>query len=516
MAYQALYRRFRPTTFDDIVGQKHITQTLKNEILLGRVGHAYLFTGIRGTGKTSTAKVFSRAINCQHNVDGNPCNNCEICKGILDGSILDVVEMDAASNNGVEDIREIREEVMYTAASAQYKVYIIDEVHMLSTGAFNALLKTLEEPPEHAVFILATTDVHKLPETILSRCQRFDFRRITVDDVKERLREIAKADGAQVEDEALGVMAQLSEGAMRDAISTLDRCLAFERDQVTYQDVIDILGIAGIEASCNMIQCIGNSDVAGALRMLDEILAKGKSIVQVSDGLLDAMRNVLLYKVAQGAADALQVDSSHVGLLKKTAEEITEEQLIHSISVLTQTGQALRFSANPRVLLELAFAKMGLPQYDQSQEALVSRVAQLEKKLEKGVPAAAAVAAPTPEKKATKQEKPKKVVYAGPMHDKWKEIVGVIKQTHKGLGAALGLAKAADKGGDLVILLDSEDSFGLGTMFMKEEYQNILLDAVEQVCGRRPRSIQTEKEFVLEKSDQALREKAEQKGIEII
>lgn len=516
MAYQALYRKFRPTTFDDIVGQKHITQTLKNEILLGRIGHAYLFTGIRGTGKTTTAKVFSRAINCLHNVDGNPCNECEICKGILDGSILDVVEMDAASNNGVEDIREIREEVMYTAASAKYKIYIIDEVHMLSTGAFNALLKTLEEPPEHAVFILATTDVHKLPETILSRCQRFDFRRITMEDVKERLQEIAQADGAQVEEEALGVIAQLSEGSMRDAISTLDRCLAFGKELVTYQNVIDILGIAGIEASCRMIQHLGKADVAGALHLLDEVLSKGKSITQVADGLLDALRNVLVCKMTQGAEAAVPVDSSHMELLKETAEGIAEEQLIHCVSVLTQTGQSIRFSANPRILLELAFAKMGLPQYDQSQEALVSRVAQLEQKLEQGVPVAAAVA--DTQKKAQKAAPaaaPKKVVYAGPMHDKWKEIVGVIKQTHKGLGAALGLAKAADDADDLVILLDKEDNFGLGAMFLKDEYQKILSDAVEQVCGRRPRMIKTEREFVLEESDQALRKKAEQKGIEI-
>lgn len=515
MAYQALYRKFRPTTFDDIVGQKHITQTLKNEILLGRVGHAYLFTGIRGTGKTTTAKVFSRAINCLHNTDGNPCNECEICKGILDGSILDVVEMDAASNNGVEDIREIREEVMYTAASAKYKIYIIDEVHMLSTGAFNALLKTLEEPPEHAVFILATTDVHKLPETILSRCQRFDFRRITMEDVKERLHEIAQADGAQVEEEALGVIAQLSEGSMRDAISTLDRCLAFGKEQVTYQDVIDILGIAGIEVSCRMIQSLGKSDVAGALRLLDEVLAKGKSIMQVSDGLLDALRNVLICKITDGAAEAVSADSSHLELLKETAAQISEEQLIHCVSVLTQAGQSVRFSANPRIVLELAFAKMGLPQYDVSQEALVSRVAQLEQKLEQGVPVAAPAAEAVQKVQTAKPAAPKKVVYAGPMHEKWKEIVGVIKQQHKGLGAALGLTRAADDGDDLAILLDKEDTFGLSAMFLKEEYQKILGDAVETVCGRRPRMIKTEREFVLEESDQALREKAEQKGIEI-
>lgn len=263
---------------------------------------------------------------------------------------------------------------------------------MLSTGAFNALLKTLEEPPEHAVFILATTDVHKLPETILSRCQRFDFRRITMEDVKQRLREIAEADGAKVEDEALGVMAQLSEGSMRDAISTLDRCLAFGKEQVTYQDVIDILGIAGIEVSCRMIQSIGKADVAGALHLLDEVLSKGKSITQVADGLLDALRNVLICKIAQGAESAVPVDSSHMELLKETAEGISEEQLIHCVSVLTQTGQAIRFSANPRILLELAFAKMGLPQYVETQEALVSRVAQLEQKLEQGVPVAAPAA----------------------------------------------------------------------------------------------------------------------------
>jgi len=234
MAYQALYRKWSPLTFDDVIGQSHITQTLVNEIVHNRIAHAYLFCGTRGTGKTSTAKIFSRAINCLNNHNGNPCNECEICKGILDGSNMDVVEIDAASNNGVDNIREIRDEVAYAPSKSKYKVYIIDEVHMLSSGAFNALLKTLEEPPSHVIFILATTESHKIPATILSRCQRFDFKRISTDDVVNRLKQIIQKDHINIDDKGLRLIARVSDGSMRDALSILDQCIAFGEQTITY------------------------------------------------------------------------------------------------------------------------------------------------------------------------------------------------------------------------------------------------------------------------------------------
>ena len=278
MAYKAIYRKWRPLVFEDIVGQGHVTKTLKNQILNERISHAYLFCGTRGTGKTTAAKVFSRAVNCLNNKDGSPCNECAVCKGILDGSIMDVSEIDAASNNRVENVREILEDVNYVAAQTTYRVYIIDEVHMLSTGAFNALLKTLEEPPAHVIFILATTEAHKVPETILSRCQRFDFKRIRPADIILRMKEIAMGDNLEISDDALGLVAQLAEGSMRDGLSLLERCVSSCGTTISRDDVVSVLGISGNDINYNIIEAMVKSDSVGMLNLVSKLMEDGKDL----------------------------------------------------------------------------------------------------------------------------------------------------------------------------------------------------------------------------------------------
>ena len=287
MSHQAIYRKWRPMIFDDIVGQTHITKTLKNQIISGTVGHAYLFCGTRGTGKTSCAKVLSRAVNCLHPNNGNPCNECEICRGIIDGSIMDITEMDAASNNGVDDIRYIKDDLNFVASNAKYTVYIIDEVHMLSTAAFNALLKTLEEPPENVIFILATTEAHKVPQTILSRCQRFDFRRISNDDIIVRMKEISNGDGYDISDDAYRMLARLADGSFRDGLSIMERVISSSGSKITAEDIVNTLGISTRESVFELADAIINGDSAGVIRILNQVLSDGKDLGQLAISMLE-------------------------------------------------------------------------------------------------------------------------------------------------------------------------------------------------------------------------------------
>src|SRR5690554_3529567 len=290
--YQALYRQYRPKTFDEVLGQEHITTTLKNQIQKGNIGHAYLFSGTKGTGKTSTAKIFSRAVNCLNPVEGNPCNECEICKGILDESIMDIIEMDAASNNSVDDIRELRDKVVYPPSRARYKIYIVDEVHMLSKGAFNALLKTLEEPPKHLIFILATTEMERLPQTILSRCQRFDFKRILNKDIVANMEKICSELNIPVEEKVLRLIARNSDGAMRDALSLLDQCISYKDKELTYEDAIKILGIADNSLLFKMCDSIIYNDMESSIKMVNHIIQEGKDISQFLKDTIHHYRNL--------------------------------------------------------------------------------------------------------------------------------------------------------------------------------------------------------------------------------
>ncbi|MBC2181480.1 DNA polymerase III subunit gamma/tau [Listeria booriae] len=357
MAYQALYRVFRPQSFQDVVGQEHVTRTLKNAIVQNKTSHAYLFSGPRGTGKTSAAKIFAKAINCPNSVDGEPCNACDICTGTTDGSIPDVLEIDAASNNGVEEIRDIREKVKYAPTVAKYKVYIIDEVHMLSTGAFNALLKTLEEPPKHVIFILATTEPHKLPLTIISRVQRFDFKRITTQDIIGRLAFILDEEKIAYDEKALDIVARAAEGGMRDALSLLDQVISYGTQEVTVADALEITGSVAQGMLTELVQAVIDSDAKQALEKLSGLLAEGKDPVRLVEDLLVFFRDVLLFQKAPDLTDAMEravIDEAFQTL----ATAADANKIYQYVTILNDAGQQMRFSNHPGIYIEVALVQL--------------------------------------------------------------------------------------------------------------------------------------------------------------
>ncbi len=398
MAYQALYRKWRPRTFDDVIGQTHVVSTLKNEIMSGKTAHAYLFCGTRGTGKTSCAKIFARAINCLHPKDGNPCNECAICRGALDGSILDITEIDAASNNGVDNIREIRDEVSYSAAQAKYKIYIIDEVHMLSGGAFNALLKTLEEPPPYVVFILATTEAHKLPATITSRCQRFDFKRLSVHDIVIRLREIATAEEIRADVEALELIARLADGAMRDALSILDQCVSALSDGITVEGVNAVMGVAPDEAVSKMVDALASKDSAALLKTIAEVVREGKDINNFIETLTRRFRDILVCKVAGQADGLFEYSAETLAAIQAEAKRFGAAELSYIVEALCTASAEAKWQKNAKVLYELALLRLCDTQLAASNAALLARIERLEQMFAGGTPVPAApVEAPVPQ-----------------------------------------------------------------------------------------------------------------------
>lgn len=384
--YQALYRKWRPMTFDDVVGQNHITETLKHELASEKIGHAYLFCGTRGTGKTTTAKIFSRAVNCENPKDGEPCNVCDTCKGIIDGRIMDVYEMDAASNNGVDAIRNLREEVIYTPAGCKYKVYIIDEVHMLTIQAFNALLKTLEEPPEHALFILATTEPQKIPQTILSRCQRYDFKRIGVDDIAGRLKKVAAAEGINATEDALELIAEIGDGSMRDALSVLDRCSAFG-DELRRDNVSEIVGIVDERILFDITEDVISSNVSGAIAKLDGLLNMGKDVLTFFEDYIEHLRSVLLCNECEKPEKVLEKSPEAIEKYKAQAERLTATQLIYGITVLNEYHGRAKSMSIPRIAAEVALIKFCKPKYSSEVEALNARIEKLEQLVGRGAAA---------------------------------------------------------------------------------------------------------------------------------
>lgn len=354
MSYTALYRKFRPLNFDEMVGQEHITETLKRQIMAERVGHAYLFNGGRGTGKTSAAKILARAVNCLNPHDGEPCNECEICKAILSDSLTDVVEMDAASNNGVEDIRAIREEVNFLPTRAKYRVYIIDEVHMLSTGAFNALLKTLEEPPEHVKFILATTEPQKLPATILSRCQRFDFKRISSEDVIKRLKIICGESNIDITDEALKIIAVLSEGAMRDAISILERCAGEQKGRIDENQVRELVGIPKIFQIYEIVKNIIEYNSDGVIEVINDIINQGKDVDNFLWEIIKYIKDILVYKSSKNLEIYNDEEKNQINEL---ADKVSKERLLHLIYELSELSNTIKWSSQKTVMFEAGMIK---------------------------------------------------------------------------------------------------------------------------------------------------------------
>ena len=381
--YQALYRKWRPQTFADVIGQQHITDTLRAQLQSGRLSHAYLFTGTRGTGKTTCAKILARAVNCEHPVNGDPCNECAACRGILDGSVLDVTEIDAASNNGVDNIRDLRDETRYTPAQVKKRVFIIDEVHMLSIGAFNALLKTLEEPPEHVLFILATTELHKVPATILSRCQRFDFRRIGAEDIARRLLDVAAGEGIQLTEGAARLIARLADGAMRDALSMLDRAAAV--GAVDEQTVTAALGVLGQDDGVRLSEHLKAGDLAAAVGLLDEYYNAGRDLASVYDQMLGLIRDALLVKTSKTDVSALISPAYSVKTMQKLCDGLASSTLIAWSRVIGDALDRMRSAANRRVEAELCAVRLcslGAENYD----TLGGRVEALEEKLKNGVP----------------------------------------------------------------------------------------------------------------------------------
>ena len=382
--HKALYRVYRPKNFSDVIGQEHIVRTLKNQIENNNVGHAYLFCGTRGTGKTSTAKIFSRAVNCTNLHNDEPCNECENCREILEDKTMDVVEIDAASNNSVDDIRELRENVKYSPAKAKYKVYIIDEVHMLSQGAFNALLKTLEEPPSYVIFILATTEPHKIPATILSRCQRFDFKRVTVKDISSRMRYICEKEGIEADEKALNLIARNSQGALRDALSILDQCISFEGNKISYNDVIELLGSVNIEQLFDLAESVIKEDTRKSLQILNDFIIWGKDVRNLVNDLIDHFRNLMVCKISNDLDEIISLPGETIDLLKQQAETIDTNNLIRILNILSETQDGMKISSNPRVLMEVTMMKIAQPMFDESKEALIKRIENLEQKIESG------------------------------------------------------------------------------------------------------------------------------------
>ena len=506
MAYTALYRKFRPTTFADVVGQEHITRTLRNQIMADRVGHAYLFNGGRGTGKTSSAKILARAINCLNPKDGEPCNECEICRGALNGSLTDIVEMDAASNNSVEDIRSIREEVNFLPTKAKYRVYIIDEVHMLSPGAFNALLKTLEEPPEHVKFILATTEPQKLPATILSRCQRFDFKRISNEDIIKRLKVVCNESNIEITDSALNIIAVLSEGAMRDALSILERCIQDGENKIDEDKIKDLVGIPKISFVNSITEAIIDYDIDKALKSMDDILNEGKDLNNFLWEIIKYIKDILIYKSSK-KADLYSEDE--IANINAISEKVTKEKLVNLIYELSKLETDMKWSTQKTIMFQAGIIKLCSNEFDSSSN-IEERVDKIEKYLKSGrvavntmqVPVSATTVNQTQNynlnsrvqstpnvaintvKQNTMANKPKQ--YSSDLSKSWPTIVNDLKQNGKIVLYTNLMNTSAEEINDMTVGIkfpNGLSSFGK-TVLEKQENIKEISTLVSMACGK--------------------------------
>lgn len=399
--YQVLYRKYRPKNFSDVYGQDHVISTLKNEIKEDRISHAYLFTGSRGTGKTTCAKILAKAVNCENSDNGEPCNECEVCRGLDGGTIYDVVEIDAASNNGVDNIRDLREEANYTPSRGRYRVYIIDEVHMLSTGAFNALLKTLEEPPAHVIFILATTEVHKLPATILSRCQRFDFKRIQPETMAVRLNEVAELEGMSLDPDAAVLIARIADGALRDGLSILDQCGSRSKN-IDSALVSQVAGLAGREVLYRLTDCVSRKNSSAAMEIIAELYQNSYDMERLCVEMINHFRNFLIVKTVKKSRELIVCTDDEYNSTVESAKQFTLENVIFGLDLFQNTLTSIKAGANSRIEMEMSFIKLCEPKLDVSQDALLERISQLERAVRNGVPAQASAPSPavTPAPKA--------------------------------------------------------------------------------------------------------------------
>ena len=379
MGYVALYRKFRPPVFEDVKGQDHIITTLKNQIRSDRVGHAYLFCGTRGTGKTSVAKILAKAVNCENPVDGSPCGECPMCKEIAAGNSMNVIEIDAASNNSVENVRQIIDEVSYSPARGKKKVYIIDEVHMLSTSAFNALLKTLEEPPSYVLFILATTEVNKIPITILSRCQRYDFHRITIDTIQDRLRQVVDTEGIRVDDKALRYIAKVADGSMRDSLSLLDQCIAFNYgEELTYDKVLSVLGAVDTVVFSDLFSALYEQNADKALTLLSDVVIQGRELTQFVNDFVWYLRNMMLVQASDQMEDVVDISTDNLKTLKEQASAADPDTILRFIRIFSELSTNIRYATQKRILIEIAFIKLCKPQMEEDEDSLADRIRILE------------------------------------------------------------------------------------------------------------------------------------------
>ena len=487
MSYTALYRKFRPAEFEDVKGQDHIITTLKNQIKAQRVGHAYLFCGTRGTGKTTVAKIFAKAVNCQSPVDGSPCGECEMCKSIGAATSMNVIEIDAASNNGVDNIREIRDEVSYRPTEGKYKVYIIDEVHMLSIGAFNALLKTLEEPPEYVIFILATTEAHKIPVTILSRCQRYDFKRITIETIAARLTELMEKEEVDVEERAIRYIGKAADGSMRDALSLLDQCIAFYLGQkLTYDHVLEVLGAVDTEVFSRLLREIVSQDVAKVLGTVEDLVMQGRELSQLSADFTWYLRNLLLVKSSDNMEDVLDVSSENLAQLKQEAELLEYEVLLRYIRIFSELTNQLKYATQKRVLLEVTLIKLCKPEMESTKDSLLDRIRSIEKQIEEGVKSAPAEQKIVYVNGEAPKPKPKPELPRALSEDVKKvaaDFRGITNETSVMLRNYLKQAKLSAGGQDqlLVVLPDDISAGVVGSESHKKELEEL----IEQKIGKR-------------------------------
>ena len=513
--YQVLYRKWRPKVFADVSGQPQVTITLKNELKSARINHAYLFTGTRGTGKTTCAKILAKAVNCLNPQDGDPCGECEICKGIEDGSVMDIAEIDAASNNGVDNIRTIIEEAAFTPTKAKYRVYIIDEVHMLSAGAFNALLKTLEEPPSHVVFILATTEVHKLPATILSRCQRFDFHRISAQDLANRLKFVAERENVQLDDDASMLIASVADGAMRDALSLLDRCIGVS-NSITAEVVHTTAGLAGKEHLFKITDCVINKNTQSVLEIVEQLHNESKDMGRLCEELIDHFRTLMLLKAMNNPDSLLIMSAQDKYRAREQSQNIELENIIYIMDILQSSYDRIFRGSNKRTEIELALIKLTSPQLDTSTEALIARIAKLERAVKRGIQPVQSIQQgealqqqaqydnttvqapqqymPEPEKQEAYADKPQAkavakqttmdyetiVKNAVPMED-WQEVLDIIKKYSITIATSFKNTRAYISGD--YILIDSQNELAFNLLKQPTQRER-MREAIKEVTGR--------------------------------
>lgn len=505
MSYQALYRKFRPDNFEDVKGQDHIVTTLKNQIKSDHIGHAYLFCGTRGTGKTTVAKIFAKAVNCENPGEKGPCGECEMCRAIAAGTSMNVVEMDAASNNKVDDIRQVIEEVQYSPAQGKYKVYIVDEVHMLTTSAFNALLKTLEEPPSYLIFILATTEVHKIPMTILSRCQRYDFKRISVDTIAGRLRELLDKESIQAEDKALTYIAKLADGALRDGLSLLEQCISFYFGEVlTYDKVLKVLGAVDNDVYASFTGALADNDVAGMMGIIDEIISEGKDLSRFCDEFIWYLRNILIVKSTKNPEHIIDMSEENLNTLIETGKLLETEMVFRYIRVLSEVENQMKYASQKRVLFEVALIKLCKPEMEKDFESVINRIHNIEEQLSKGVVVQDALqepAAETPVQGIDERLPEKKKIQESAVPEEVKTLVGNWRQVLNKLDPVArnmlnNVTLTVDDDGCLMIAFAEDTSF---SYFAGEErHREQLTTVAEELIGK---NVKIELKFVADRRE---------------